>query len=423
MKAAKLAPGAADRPRHIQILDEAARMINARGVSSKPLSDLAERLNLSRAALYYYVKDREDLVFQVYRRTCDILHQALAGAMSAGPDTMAVVQTFIALALDPDAPDLSVLAEMGLLRPDDREIVQRDFEKVVGRLAGLLAQGQTRGEIRSCDVSIAARTIVSIVISVPANARWAISAQGPDIGDRRRQIALAQDMLTLGWLADRSQVLDPAPVNLDAVALAKVDAFDREALAKARRDAILVAASGLFNRKGVDSTSLDEIALAVGATKRTLYQLVGDKMALTLECARRTGQIFRYVFFQVLDGLEGGDPTAEAVVRWQRSLVMAQLRRDVEPVRGSGGMDALTEDTILEVRDIILKDNQARQDLLFKLQASGQMRRFGELSLVGPPNIWWNSMNWLNREDVDEAQRARIAAEVVEVLSLGLRAL
>lgn len=423
MKAAKLAPGAADRPRHIQILDEAARMINARGVSSKPLSDLAERLNLSRAALYYYVKDREDLVFQVYRRTCEILDQALAGAMSAGPDAMAVVQRFIALAMDPEAPELSVQAEMGLLRPDDREIVQRDFEKVVGRLADVLAQGQARGEIRPCDVSIAAMTIVSIVISVPANSRWAMSAQGPDIGDRRLQIALAQDMLTLGWLTDRSLVLDPAPVDLDAVALTKVDAFDREALARARREAILVAASGLFNRKGVDSTSLDEIALAIGATKRTLYQLVGDKTALTLACARRTGQIFRFVLHQVLEGLEGGDPTPEAVVRWQRGLAMAQLRRDVEPVRGSGGMDAIPEDTVHEVRDIILEDNQARRDLLSKLQASGQMRRFGELSLVGPPNIWWNSMNWLNRQDVDEARRALIAAEVVEVLSLGLRAI
>ncbi len=425
MEAAQLAPGSADRPRHIQILDEAARMFNTRGVSSKPLSDLAERLGLSRAALYYYVKGREDLIFQVYLRTCELLDQSLTAAQTGHTDAIAIVQDFVAQALDPEAPDVSVLGELGLLRPEDRESVLGHFERIVGRLGNVLADGQARGEIRPCDVVVAARTIMSIIMSIPTNSAWAILAQGPAMGDRRLLIALAQDMLADGWLSDRSLLMDPPPIDLTPVALPKVAAFDRKGLAEARREAILIAASGLINRKGVDSTSLDEIASAVGATKRTLYQHVGDKLALTMACVRRTARIFHYVFGEALRDLDQLKPTPEVLVRWQRGQASAQLRKDVEPARAVNGIGGLAGSYSDEIRELILKQNEVRQTLISRLQASGQMRTFGELSLIGPPNIWWNSMNWLSRGfvEVGDAQRPRVVAEVVEVLSLGLRSI
>jgi AcrR family transcriptional regulator len=68
--------------------------------------------------------------------------------------------------------------------------------------------------------------------------------------------------------------------------------FDREAQFDAKREKILAAASQLFNRRGVDTTSLDDIAAAVGATKRTLYHYVGDKQTILSACYARTHRIF-----------------------------------------------------------------------------------------------------------------------------------
>ena len=51
--------------RHERVLDEAARQLNAKGVSLTSLTEIAEKLGISRAAMYYYVEDREDLVFSV----------------------------------------------------------------------------------------------------------------------------------------------------------------------------------------------------------------------------------------------------------------------------------------------------------------------------------------------------------------------
>jgi hypothetical protein len=62
---------------------------------------------------------------------------------------------------------------------------------------------------------------------------------------------------------------------------------------KAARDSH--TASRLFNRKGVDSTSLEEIAAGIRTTKRALYCHVGDKQALLAVCYRRSYEIFLHL--------------------------------------------------------------------------------------------------------------------------------
>ena len=61
------------------LLDEAARQFNARGIAATSVNQVAKRVGLTRAAVYYYVKDSEDLVFQCYLRACQ-LHRGRPGA-------------------------------------------------------------------------------------------------------------------------------------------------------------------------------------------------------------------------------------------------------------------------------------------------------------------------------------------------------
>jgi hypothetical protein len=61
----------AGRPTQREVLlDEAARQFNARGIAATSVNQVAKRVGLTRAAVYYYVKDGEDLVFQCYLRAC-----------------------------------------------------------------------------------------------------------------------------------------------------------------------------------------------------------------------------------------------------------------------------------------------------------------------------------------------------------------
>src|SRR5258707_3602736 len=70
----------AAKSRREQLLDQAARELNSKGISMTSLTDVADKLGFSRASLYYYVEDREDLMFQVYLRSSEIMSRHLGQA-------------------------------------------------------------------------------------------------------------------------------------------------------------------------------------------------------------------------------------------------------------------------------------------------------------------------------------------------------
>src|ERR1051325_1612853 len=103
---------------HEQLLAVAARQMNRKGVAAKVLKDVADELGVTRMALYRYVDDREDLVFQSYRRTCEALAGHLAAAAAASNDACEVAAGLIRRVLAPGAPELCAVTEPGLLPPD-----------------------------------------------------------------------------------------------------------------------------------------------------------------------------------------------------------------------------------------------------------------------------------------------------------------
>src|SRR5277367_3494063 len=201
-KSAASAPReSAAKSRREQLLDEAARELNSKGISLTSLTDVADKLGFSRASLYYYVEDREDLMFQVYLRSSEIMARRLEEAAQSGRSTLQVLGNFISSTLDPAEPELAALSEIGLLDQGARETVLGVFEAVVARLASILETGAKGGNIRCCDFEIVARTIISIIHSIPLNSPLAeaLRVNRPDI------IAAAKDIMAKGWGADRAR--------------------------------------------------------------------------------------------------------------------------------------------------------------------------------------------------------------------------
>jgi AcrR family transcriptional regulator len=95
--------------------------------------------------------------------------------------------------------------------------------------------------------------------------------------------------------------------------------------AAALPDRILDAAQALFLAQGFESTSLNQIALAAGATKRTLYVKVGDKSELFACAVRRMLDQRR----EKLDDPGTDAPVAERLVRFCDSLLAVALDPDV----------------------------------------------------------------------------------------------
>jgi AcrR family transcriptional regulator len=382
----------AAKSRREQLLDQAARELNSKGISMTSLAAVADKLGFSRASLYYYVEDREDLMFQVYLRSSEIMARQLGEAAQTGRGAMDVVGDFIARVLDPAEPELAALSEIGLLDQTERETVLGVYEAVVARLASILENGARAGEIRFCDFPIVARTVISIIHSIPLNSAMATQLKV----SRREIIAAASDILSDGWGADRRRAVNPQPIDFSPLLSRPSGLFDRGAVFEAKREKILAAASQLFNR--------------------SLYHYVGDKQTILSACYARTDRIFSFIRERA--GAQGGT-AIDTLIAVLRANAISHQRDDIEPLRPSTGYDSLSdEEKVLATvrgRELV----QAYRALCAEAHSEQSMRDVDRDCLL---LFMRGAGNWLAKGLVrgDDQRRAQIAAEIADLLRLGL---
>lgn len=403
------------RARREEVLDEASRLLNAHGVSQSTLQDLAGELGVTRNALYYYFVDLEDLIFQTYERSCELLAARLAAAFDEGGGRLDVVKSFISRCLDPAQPQLAALNEYGLLSDAHHAVVLRRYDDTVAKLAGLLEERARSGELRPCHAQTVARTIISLVHWIPLPSAWtATSAE-----DRPRVVKALLDLIANGGAADRDQACDPAPVDLSPLLVRASDGFDQDAIAKVKRETILNMASRMFTCRGVDSTSLDEIATTLGTTKARLYKYVGDKQTLVAECFARADRIYGYI---MTCALEQGATAQEQIVGLLRSNAMAQQHKELQPLRYGSAVGALPASEQVRAAERLRRRNQEYTALY---RAAKHERSMRDIDLELFKQITPGAAAWLWKDFAKQTHDdfALVAAETTDVLRLGLRAI
>lgn len=402
-----------NRSRQEELLDEAARQLNAKGVSLTSLTDIADRLQVSRAALYYYVDDREDLVFKVYRRSLEILARHLGEAARSGRQALDVVDTFISSTLNPSEPELASLSEIGLLRGPERETVLALYEGVVARLASVLETGAKAGEVRRCDFDVAARCIISVIHWIPLAARWDVAG---NVAPQQR-IPFLCDFVRLGVATDRNEVAEPPQIDVSPLVATAIAALDQQTLREAKREAILLAASRLFNVKGIETTSLDEIAAAVGTNKRALYRYVGDKQAIVTACYERAFRIALFVS-DLIDSL--GLSAVDQLDAQQRGYALVQQNRDICPLRQDSGLGALSLDARQSVLALSRRFTELGRQRFCRAQRDGEVRRQVAvedfLFIAATPSAWLAKP----LPPASPARQMQIADEIADFVRLGL---
>lgn len=149
----RTARGRATRQR---ILDAATDLISEQGVAGTSLDDVRQRADASKSQLYLYFPDRDALLREVARSTCDTVIQVQAEAL-AGFDSIAGIERYLdaTIALQSAAANLSgcPIATLAgqLARQDEptRMILSRGFDRwEEGFRIGLQAMAD-RGELRA----------------------------------------------------------------------------------------------------------------------------------------------------------------------------------------------------------------------------------------------------------------------------------
>jgi AcrR family transcriptional regulator len=408
-------PPATDGPltnRHEQVLDEAARQLNARGVLLTSLQEIATKLGVSRGAMYYYVADREDLVFQCYRRAAEITARHLLEAARSGGSAVEILRNFITRTLDPNEPEIAARAELAMMNATQRDTIQGLHDALTTRLAHLIEAGQREGLMRACDVEVNARVILSLVTWAPLARPWA-QATGP-MGHSRLTAAVIATALE--GIGTQPQLPAFAPLDLSALGPRLVNAFDRAGALEAKREALIREASRLFNRKGIDATSLDEIAAQVGATKRTLHHHLGSKQDLVMACYDRAYRIF----FAIRDRMiEYPGSRLEALSAAMHALALAYPSEELSPLTPLAGYSALTPEGQAKMDRYGFELGDGYHTMIRRGIQEGSIRDVDvEARALMLPGL----LSWLVKDDVptDKSAQQHIATEIANLVAVGL---
>lgn len=267
------------------LLDEAARQFNARGIAATAVNQVAKRVGLTRAAVYYYVKDSEDLVFQCYLRACQLTADDLAHAHEDGKDDVGRITAFVRRALAPERPQAAVVSEIAYLSAAKRTVIESEHGRNISALESFVRSGIRAGTIRDCDAHVVAQAIFGIVSWIVLSPGWV--GKGGDAAFALRMADAIVDHLEHG-LANSPALPFNCRIDVRSLVGAPVNMFDREHAAALKVEQLLETASRLFNERGLDGASLDQIAAALGATKGALYHYFADKRELILRCYERS---------------------------------------------------------------------------------------------------------------------------------------
>jgi len=403
--------GATDK--HQRVLDEAARQLNDKGVLLTSLAEIAAKLRVTRGAMYYYVADRQDLVFQCYRRAAEVTARHLLEATRAGGTAADVLRAFITRMLDPSEPEIAARAEIAMLDPTQHDTIQGLYDALATRLAHVLDTGRREGVLRECDVEVTARIILSLVTWAPLARPWA-NEVGP-MGHARLLAAVTATVFE--GFARKPHLPEFQPVDLSALAPRVVSAFDRGAAVEAKREALLRVASRLFNRKGIDATSLEEIAAQVGTTKRTLHHHLGSKQDLVSACYDRAFRIFFFIKDRML---EYSGTRLEALSASMDALARAYPNEDLNPLSPLVGHGALSPEgqAKFAVRSDQLGD--AYHELMRQGMREGSIQ---DVDVHARALMLPGLLSWLVKDDVptDPIQQQHIAREIANLVAVGLK--
>lgn len=393
------------------LLDAAAAEFNLYGVAGASLARITEAVGLTRAALYYYVDSREDLAFRCYERACRGVADDLAAAARArtGLDR---VREFILAALDPARPAGAVLTDVACLDAARRAEIEAIHGRNAARLRKFIEDGIRDGSVRPCDAEVAAQAILGMVFWTPLAAEWTPGASD-DV--RRHAAQSTAELVTDGVAADPEAPFE-CPLDVGTLAFRPGNAFDREAAAAMKAELLTRTASHLFNRRGIDGTSIDQLTQELGATKGAFYQYFPDKQSLVVECHKRAQRLF----VGIADAAEKLGRTGKERGLLGLHLLTQAYASDLSPLAPLTGLEALPA----KARGPILKRAAELQQRYERYSrdgvADGSYRPFEvrTLSTTGAGVFAWIP-RW--RRDDDPRPARAIADEMVALFARGLR--
>ena len=182
-----------------RMLRAAARCFNEKGYSGSSLKDVARILGLTDAALYYYVRNKQELVYLCYVRAAEVARESLDRAIAEGDNGLDTVVRYIRYHVEVmvgERGPVAIMSEIPSLEPAHREEILEVSREHGARFESVLERGVADGSIAPCDIRMTGNAIMGALNWVP---KWFHG----DAGVAEKVIAEFPRILSAGLRPDR----------------------------------------------------------------------------------------------------------------------------------------------------------------------------------------------------------------------------
>lgn len=151
-----------------EILAVAMRMFIQQGYHGLAMRQISEAVGVSKAALYYYFKDKEELFLAILNSYLNDMESSIDVIRAKSGSSADQITQFVESVLRQPAEQraLTRLAsqEMGQLSAASRKKFDKLYhEKFIGKLTAILQEGMDRGEFQSLNAEIATWSLLGIM--------------------------------------------------------------------------------------------------------------------------------------------------------------------------------------------------------------------------------------------------------------------
>jgi AcrR family transcriptional regulator len=144
------------------VLKTAAQLFLEKSYGRTSMNDVADRLNITKPALYHYFDNKEDILLECYRLGCGLIEETLNQIAAHCGNGLQKVEAFIhsyAIVMTVNFGRCVMRIDEGDLTTDARAEVRTYKRKIDRRLRSFIQEGIEDGSIAPCDTKLAAFSI------------------------------------------------------------------------------------------------------------------------------------------------------------------------------------------------------------------------------------------------------------------------
>lgn len=151
-----------------EILATAMRMFIQQGYHGLAMRQISEAVGVSKAALYYYFKDKEELFLAILNAYLNEIEASIDAIRAGAGSSTDQLRQFVESVLGQPAEQRAIIRlasqEMSQLSAVSRRQFDKLYrEKFIGKLNAILQEGMERGEFRTFDAEVATWSLLGIM--------------------------------------------------------------------------------------------------------------------------------------------------------------------------------------------------------------------------------------------------------------------